>query len=151
MRTMILSVLLAILSSYSYSQKAIEGGVTACDCGVYYETPKDEYRASDQVFAGKALGLTKDRKSIEFEVIRSWKGVAEARCLITYEAEPPCKVTYPFIIGHNYLVYAKHLSSRTCSRTKDLLLSAIDYQQFPNDPIYINPNYRGPFPPPPAA
>ena len=128
------------------AQKVVESSVMAEDCGAYYETLLAEYEHADQVFAGKALGLSQDRSHVVFEVIRSWKGVTSESCEVVFSPTGPCS-TYPFVVGRNYLVFAFHGRSPSGTRTKELLSSALEMQQFPNAPIYINPKYGGAFPP----
>ena len=129
-----------------YSQTVTEGGVEGCSCGVLWDTVIEEFNHSDQVYAGKVIGLSEDKKSIVIEVIRAWKGVTTKSVKVRFIPDDPCRHNYPFIVGQNYIIYSS--AGLTCStRIKELLRSVTDIQQFPNAPTFINDEYGSRFPP----
>jgi hypothetical protein len=108
----------------------------ACSCA-YERSIKEELKTSEEVFAGKVLGIKEERelsiefspttflpshKSVLFEVTKSFKGVTQSQILIkTMLHEAACG--YDFQVGKEYLVYANELrpeflETNICDRTK---------------------------------
>jgi hypothetical protein len=106
----------------------------ACSC-VAPGSPKEELKRSAAVFSGKVKRIRKEGYSnvVQFEVLKSWKGV-RARRMIVYTLSESSLCGYDFKTGHSYLVYSSSgkeavLYTDICTRTSELETAAEDLKE----------------------
>jgi hypothetical protein len=140
--------ILPLLFLIAYSVLGAESA-SACICGSDGAKSSDEdvragiakeFNESAAVFSGEVVAV--DAFSIEFKVIRSWKGAPAEDITLSTGAKKidenyyrgPSDCVFSFIAGEKYLVYARRadggeLTAYKCTRTNLLANSGRDMKE----------------------